>query len=138
MILYKNGLMVLDYNPGTDILSVALPDVQHFGLTELERSLDIVSEHIKNYDIKRLLLDSSKAVVEVVDDQSYKQVVTVFIANLMKTRLEKVARIGSTISSQEERSATVTTQVRQELNSSIEVQSFMSKVAATNWLTARN
>jgi hypothetical protein len=76
--------------------------------------------------------------VEVVDDTAYKQVVTTFVTNLMKTRLVKVARIGSTISSQEERSATVTSQVSQELNTSIEVQNFMTKAAAIERLITRN
>ncbi|TXK45702.1 hypothetical protein FVR03_12195 [Pontibacter qinzhouensis] len=134
MIIYQNGLMLLDYNPSTDIVTVDLPNVVEIGVYELMRSLEIVAEHILNYDIKRLLLDSSRVLVEQIEDEDYKVVVGKFLAHLMKSRLEKIARVNSSRLSHEQRVLHVTAEATQKLGTSIKVKTFSGKREALNWL----
>lgn len=134
MIIYKNGLITLDYTPATDVLSVELPNARTFGVPELERSLEVVAENVQGYDIKNLLLDSSQVEVGGIDDASYKILVTNFISNLTKARLQKLARLNTAVNSYEERIVTVANEATQKLNSPFEIRTFNSKTNALNWL----
>lgn len=136
MILFNNGLILLDYNPAGDILSVELPDIQELTLPEVQRSFQIIVENITNYDIKNLLIDSSKALVEV-EDSDYKAVILQFGKDLMRTRLQKIARLGSARPAQEERAMNVSAEVRQELNLPVKFGNFTSKPDALNWLLGK-
>lgn len=133
MIIANNGLITLDYDPATDILSVDLPDVRSFSLGEVERSLQILVDAIINYDIKKLFLDSSKAVVEV-DDEAYRRLILKFSMDLMKTRLLKLARIGSAIDHQEQRANMVAGEIRQQQQLAIDFQNFRTRTEAVDWL----
>ncbi|GHA81448.1 hypothetical protein [Pontibacter akesuensis] len=132
MIIYHNSIITLDYNPATDILSVALPDMQAHSISEVEHCLDIIAEHIVSYDVKKLLLDSSKAVVEV-GDEAYRSLILQFSRQLMKTRLQKVARIATPVASQEHRANLVAEEVHQ-LNPAVAYENFTGRAAALDWL----
>ncbi|TXK29863.1 hypothetical protein FVR03_20295 [Pontibacter qinzhouensis] len=134
MIIYQNGFMSLDYNPSTDILNVELPNVMEIGVAELKRSLEIVAENIQNYHIKRLLLDSSRVLVDQIEDEEYKGIVGQFLANLMKTRLERIARVNSSRLAHEKRVLQVTAEATQKLGTSITVKTFTGKPEALSWL----
>ncbi|MFD3001644.1 hypothetical protein ACFS7Z_14830 [Pontibacter toksunensis] len=134
MIIYKNGLITLDYTPATDVLSVELPDAVTFGVPELERSLEVVAENVQGYDIKNLLLDSSQVEVGGIDDASYKILVTKFISDLTKARLQKLARLNTAVHSYEERVVSVASEATQKHNSPFEIRTFNSKANALNWL----
>jgi hypothetical protein len=133
MILFTNGLIVLDYSPAGDVLCVELPDLQEITLPEVRRSFQIVVENIINYDIKNLLLDSSKAIVEV-EDEEYKAVILQFGTDLMRTRLQKLARVGSAKLVQEKRAVSVSEEVRQGLNLPVKFGNFSNRADAMNWL----
>lgn len=64
MLIYS-GVITLDYDPPTDILETSMPDIKEFALSEVSFCLGLIVESIRNYDIKHLLLDSSKSVIEV-------------------------------------------------------------------------
>ncbi|GAB3536721.1 hypothetical protein GCM10027443_27770 [Pontibacter brevis] len=134
MIIYKNGLITLDYTPATDVLSVELPDAVAFGVPEIERSLEVIAENVQSYDIKKLLLDSSQAEVGGIDDAAYKVVVTQFLANLTKARLQKLARLNTAPVNYEERVVSVANEATQKLNAPFEVRMFTSKNQAYDWL----
>ena len=136
MIIYTNGLITLHYTPATDVLSVELPDTATFGLSELERSLGIIAESVQGYDVKKLLLDSSQAGIGSIDDASYKTVVTQFIANLTKARLQKIARLNTAVPAYEERVVAVANEATQKLNAPFEVRIFSNKASALSWLLA--
>lgn len=135
MILFSNGLITLDYDPATDVLSVALPDIRHFGTTEVERSLELIVETITNYDIKKLFLDSSKAIVEV-DDEAYRNIIMKFSRDLMKTRLRFIARVGSTLEKQEKRAKQVADEVQQVTTMPVEFSNFTNPAEAMEWLVS--
>lgn len=129
--------MSLNYDPATDILSVELPSVMEIGVYELNRSLEIVADNVQNYDIKRLLLDSSKVRVEQIVDEEYKVVVGQFMANLVKTRLEKLARVNTSMPAHEKRVLHVTAEAIQKLGASILIKTFTGKAEAIAWLLSR-
>jgi len=92
-MILQNCDIKLDYNPATDILEIEYPDMHSYQLSEIEYSMSLMVESIKNYDVKRLLFDSSKTIIGVSDDE-YAKVMAQLISLLTTTRLEKVARIA--------------------------------------------
>lgn len=134
VIIYQNSIVTLEYEPATDILSVALPDIQVFSLKEVERCLGIIVEHVISYDVKKVLLDSSKAVVDV-ENEAYHNLMLQFGKDLMKTRLQKIARVSTSLPAQESRANRVAGALLQ-LDPGGEYQNFTTKAAALNWLLA--
>ena len=94
MILYQNALIKLDYNPATDILLVDMPSVTYGVVPEFRRALDIIVENVRSYDVKKLLVDARKSVIEM-DPEEYSEVVKKFASDLKATRLVKGARVIS-------------------------------------------
>jgi hypothetical protein len=134
MLLY-NGIITLDYNPTTDILLTSMPDVKQFTLPEVSFCLGLIVDNIRNFDIKNLLLDSSQSVVEI-EEESYKAITSKFAVDLMSTRLQKIARVGTTDTSREEKSAKLSTELKQELNLPIAFKNFSNQTEAMAWLLA--
>ncbi|GAB3824641.1 hypothetical protein [Pontibacter rugosus] len=134
MIIYQNGLLNLDYNPGTDVLIAELPNVVEFGVPELSRVLTLVAEHTCNYDIKLLLLDSSNVLVDQLEDGAYKAVVGEFLAKLTRSRLKRLARVNSAVASHEERVLTVTSEATQRLGAPFRIMTFSGRDEALAWL----
>ena len=132
MIIYS-GIITLDYNPATDVLATSMPDVRQFGMAEVSFCLGLIVENIRNYDIKKLLLDASNSLVEV-EDEAYKAMATKFAMDLMKTRLKKIARVETADAKREEKSAKMSRELKQELNLPMEFRNFSSKEEAMGWL----
>ncbi|WP_210465847.1 hypothetical protein [Rufibacter roseolus] len=138
MILYQNGLIQLDYNPATDVLHVTLPDAHHIGVTELKRSLDTIASYILSYDVKKLLLNSSNTLLHDMDDTIYRDLVAQFFTDLNKSRLQRIARVGTQTTSHEIRSANMTAELKQELAASFVLETFHSEPYALQWLLQSN
>lgn len=136
MILFKNGLIILDYNPAHDILSVELPDMHELTLPEVRRSFQIIVENLHNFDIQYLLIDSSKALVEI-EDEDYQAVIAQFGKDLLQTRLKMFARVGGSRPAQEERAARVSKQVIEEYKLPFQFRIFTHKAEAYDWLINR-
>ena len=94
MILFKNHLVELNYEVKNDILTVIWPDLKQDDVIELEYVLTTIIDTISHYDIKRLLIDSGKAVVEI-EEPTYRALIFKFVQRLAFTRLKKMARIIS-------------------------------------------
>lgn len=92
MILHHNSLIKLEYSPATDILQVNYPDLYSYQLAEVRHSLSIMVDTIRNYDVKRLLLDASVTSIHISDEENSELNINL-AAELSKTRLQKVARI---------------------------------------------
>ncbi|WP_162052178.1 hypothetical protein [Pontibacter pamirensis] len=133
MVLFNNSLIRLDYNPATDIMEVEYPDLHDYLLPEIKRSVDILLDTVKNYDVKRLLLDSTRTIISVGDVES-REIATYLAAGLARTRVQKVARVQSP-------SATVENTAQQNIRHISQVQAlpfklenFSSKALALEWL----
>ena len=94
MILYQNALIKLDYNPATDILFVDMPSINYGIVPEFRRALDIILENVRAYDVKKLLVDARKSVIDM-EPEDYSELVARFASDLKATRLVKGARVIS-------------------------------------------
>jgi hypothetical protein len=136
MILFENSVMKLDYNPATDILDVAYPDLHDYMLPEIKHSINILVDMIKSYDVKKLLLDSTRTVVAVSNAES--RAVTVYLAGgIMQTRVQKVARVESASKSVEAIAEGNIRHIRESQQLPFQLQNFTSKHEAVDWLIAR-
>jgi len=132
MLIYS-GIITLDYNPVIDVLATSMPDIKELSMPEVSFCLGLIVENIRNYHIEKLLLDSSKSVVEI-EYAAYKAVTFKFAMDLRGTRLKKLARVGTTDTQREEKSAKLSEELRQELNLPMELRNFASKAEAMDWL----
>ena len=129
MILFQNSLIKLIYNPATDILSVDMPSVNYDIATEYSRSLDIIVENVKNYDVKKLLIDASKSEIEI-DLDKFADLITKFSLDLKASRLEKVSRV---VSADQERE-NIVQQIIEEVQPVPLYNSFTDYKVAMGWL----
>ncbi|MBC3541411.1 hypothetical protein ACFSC6_15350 [Rufibacter sediminis] len=129
MIIYNSGFLILDYDPGTDILTVSLPPMEDILIPEISRSFGIIVENARNYDIKRLLFNASDAQAEV-QEEAFVPVISEFVKNLCSTRVQKIARVTSSSFFREH----VVKKVFKESPSSIQFQSFTEVEPALEWL----
>lgn len=137
MILFKNSVINLDYNPATDILEVAYPDLHGFLLPEIKHSIDIMIDNVKNYDVKRVLLDSTRTIISVGEEES-RQVAFYLAAGLMQTRVQRVARLQSASISVETTAQANIKHIKESQTLPFELKNFTSKVEAVAWLASRN
>ncbi|WP_157433425.1 hypothetical protein [Adhaeribacter aquaticus] len=136
MILFQNSLMVLDYSPATDILTVEWPNAHPYLLPEIKYTLQMLVDNLNNYHIKFLIIDASKTIAnhELMDSPDYKEMVTQFSIDLSKTRLKKSARIISFDNSREEKTQELTRNLTQTIQFNYQFQSFTSREEAIKWL----
>ncbi len=129
MIIYNSGFLILDFDPSTDILSVTMPPVSDILLPEISRSFDVIVEHSRNYDIKRLLFDARETQVDV-REEVFAPIISQFVQDLATTRVQKVARVISSSVFREH-------VVRKVFNNNvlpIQFESFSEMEPAVEWL----
>ncbi len=129
MVIYKNGFLTLNYEPASDILSFEMPNVDDVVMPEMKRSLAVIVEHVRNYDVKRILLDARQTNIWV-DEDSYACIISEFYRNLMTTRVQKIARIVTPDSKREK----IVLNLLNNMTPSVEVQRFIEVGAALEWL----
>ena len=133
MILFENSIIKLDYNPATDIAVVQYPDLHGYLLAEIKHSIDLLVETIRNYDVKLLMLDSTRTTISVSPEES-REVATYLAARVMTTRVRKVARVQSQSVAVEKTAQENIKHVKEAQSPPFQVQTFASKEEATAWL----
>lgn len=133
MILFKNSIIKLDYDPATDILEVDYPDLHGYLLPEIKHAITILVDYVKNYDVKRVLLDSTKTLISVSEEES-REIATFLAAGLVQTRVQKLARLQSHTPQVEETAQENIRHIRETLPLSFKVHNFTSKTEALAWL----
>lgn len=137
MILFQNSIIKLDYTPATDILDVEYPDLHGFMLPEIKLNIDIMIDNIVNYDVKKVLLDSSHTVVSVSAEES-REVATYLAAGLIKTRVQKVARVQSNNTTVETTAQGNIQHIQESLPLPFLLQNFTGKADAIDWLSGNS
>ena len=132
-MLLNDSVIKLDYNPATDVLVTCMPDLRPYALAEVSYCLDLIVESIRTYDIKNLLLDSSKSVLDL-EDEAYKALTTPFAIALGSTHLKKIARVGTADIKREDKAIKLSVELQAELNYPIAYKSFPNQDAAMAWL----
>ena len=137
MILFQNSLVTLTYQPATDVLEVQYPDLHGYLLPEIKHTINILVDTIRNYDVKRVLLDSTKTVISVTAEES-RNVTQWLAAGFITTRLQKVARLQSNSEEVEQTAASNIAHVQQAHQLSFALKNFSDYNEAIAWLTASN
>jgi hypothetical protein len=133
MILHQNSIILLDYNPATDILQVDYPDLNSLHLSEIRHSLKLLVEAVIGYDVKKLLLDASNTATNLsVEDN--KNLSLELAADLAKTRLQKLARIQPNVQLSEVIAQQNIRQIKLAGLMSYQLQTFTSRPEAIEWL----
>lgn len=133
MILYENGFIRLEYDASADMLYVEGPDVQEYTLLRVYEASNIIVGAIGQYNIKRLLIDSSETVVDV-SQEDYRVVMSQFTRDLMKTSLQKVVRVATRDAARESGVESYLKQVKECKRQALAFQNFTSRAAAVDWL----
>ncbi|MFT2009294.1 hypothetical protein ACMA1I_11520 [Pontibacter sp. 13R65] len=133
MILYQNSLICLNYDPSSDIIVVEYKELHNVLIPEIKHSIHILIETVKNYDIKRILLDSSQTKKIVNEDNAFE--ITMFLAKeMLKTRIQKVARLQSPSSDVENSTQSNWALVKTLWPIPFDLQDFRNKQEALLWL----
>jgi hypothetical protein len=137
MVLFESSVLKLDYSPATDILEVEYPDLHDFLLPEIKRSIDTLVDVVRNYDVKKLLLDSTRTVVSVNDAES-REIASYLAMGLAGTRLWKVARVQSPSAAVETRAQDNIRNIQNAQPLPFQLRNFTGKAEAMAWLRAGN
>ena len=137
MILLHNSIVELNYDPATDVLEVAYPDLHDYLLLEVKHTIDIMIETIKNYNISKLLLDSSRTSILVSAERS-TEVSMHLAAGLASTRLLKLARVQSLNSTVETTAQNNISHISASLNLPFKLQNFSCKAEGLAWLVEKD
>lgn len=119
----------LYYNPTTDVLSVEWPDIHTYNMDEIRSALGDIVLNIRNFGVKRLLIDSRKTVIGISNGQ-YEKITTQFIKDIIASPIEKVARMESADAARETRLAGLISGCRM----TIAFRNFATKEEAVKWL----
>ena len=129
MVLFANSIVVLNYDPATDIAVVQCPDLHDYMLAETKYSIDMLIKTIRNYDVRKPLLDSTRTTISVGSKQS-REIATYLALGVMKTRVVKVARIQSPSCSVENHAEGNIKHIQERHRLSFQLKNFTSKEAA--------
>lgn len=100
MILFESSLIRLDYAPATDILTADLSATYEFYYLEVREALNTLVDTARHYHVKRILMDSRKRIVQI-EEEKYAALMREFMLALQNTRLQKLARLHTGITSRE-------------------------------------
>ena len=133
MILYPDNLLALGYEIGTDILTVRWPNLTAASVQELQLAIEKLIAAVKHYDVKRLLIDSTKSKVDI-PDHIYKPIIFGLIQALTQTRLEKMARVLPEDALRETRLRSYNEEMNRQKMFTFQTGEFATLAAAQKWL----
>ncbi|WP_347157792.1 hypothetical protein [Pontibacter chitinilyticus] len=133
MLLFQNSLIKLDYNPATDIAVAEYPDLHNYLLPEIKHSIDLMVDTLRSYDVKLLILDGTRTVSTVEVEQG-REIAIYLAAGLMKTRLQKLARMQSVADNVEQRAQDNVKHIEKTQVPPFQIQAFTSRAEAIEWL----
>ena len=136
MLLHKDGLIELNYDVRSDILSVRWPDLNGITISELEFSITKLVDTLRHYDIKNLLIDSRSSKVADITREEHLKVLLDFVKLVMTTRLEKLARIETTDIGREGVVDIAAEEAINRLGIRFDFRNFSDEVSAWEWLSA--
>lgn len=135
MLLHRDGLIELNYDAATDILTVSWPDINSYSSSQLAYSFAKLKDAIMYYDIKKLLIDSRFNEV-MVEQETYSELIRQLHQSLRTTRLEMTARLGSLNEEREVKAKQHAVQLIDELKPTFAFRNFDNPGMALQWLKA--
>jgi len=133
MILHKDGLIEMDYDVASDVLVVKWLASATSTSLELGYTMDLIVDKVRSYDIKKLLIDAREDVVGITDEE-YVEINVKFANNLASTRLDRVARLGTTNINRENFVKSLVEDVQALTQTHLIYKEFSNETAAKLWL----
>jgi hypothetical protein len=133
MVLFRNGLLTLEYDPADDIMFVEWPEIRTYTVQDVRGVLGTLVDMLRIYDIKNLLVDSRQSVVEL-EEKEYLPLMLEFARALQGTRLQRLVRIMTSDPDRERRVA----RVSEETELAVAYQNFSCLETAVQWLKSEN
>lgn len=133
MILHKDGLTEMEYDVTADLLKVRWLDSKRSTEPELNYTIGILLDKIRNYDIKKLLIDARED-VEGVTDEEYVEMNVNFAKLLANTRLVKVARLGTNNLNRENFIQELAEDILSLPDTKLQYHNFRDEQTAIQWL----
>jgi hypothetical protein len=133
MIIYQDSLLVLDYDVSSDILYVKWPNLTETDIPDLKAAITELLNAVKHYDIKRLLIDSSKSRVDIADE-TYRPLVFSLVGQLKESRLRRMARVVPENTFREVHLQNYNKQMQAQNLITFETGEFQNKEQAMAWL----
>ena len=129
MILYRNSLMQLNFDPANSLMEVNWPNFESYSLDDTKLALSRLVSTVKTYEVKKLLVDATNAKL-TVESETYEEIVKHFTHLLFETGLEMVARVMTTDPDRE----SMAKKMAKFLPASIRLQHFNTIAEAKDWL----
>jgi hypothetical protein len=137
VILYQDGLLKLDYDVATDILYLPCPDIYEHEIEHMPKIFTAVVDVLNNYNIKKLLFDTSQSQV-LVSPREYQHMIRNLTYGLTSTPLQKLARVISPNTARENQLIQLLENLHTQTLLSYELRNFITKDAAYQWLLTGN
>ena len=133
MLLYQDSILKLEYDPSTDILEMTWPDMALEQLSEVKQALQTMVETIRDYDVKKLLVDGSKASI-TIPDEDHTNLDLKLAMDFTSTRIQKIARIESSDLKRESKAEKNRHKIQENLSVPFLMQNFPDRTSALAWL----
>lgn len=127
----------MNYDVATDILVVKWLASETSTSLELGYSMALLVDKVRSYDIKKLLIDAREDVVGITDEE-YVDINVKFANNLASTRLERVARLGTTNINRENFVKSLVDDVQLLPQTKLVYKEFNDESNALEWLQDNN
>ncbi|WP_128396952.1 hypothetical protein [Botryobacter ruber] len=114
-------------------MKVVYPDLQDFLLVEIINATDKLVETVKTYNVKRILIDSSKTAVPAGNAEG-REISLTLALGLMKTHVQKIARVESFSADVEATVQSHISYINQTIYIPFLFKNFTDKAEALEWL----
>jgi hypothetical protein len=133
LILYKDNIVELDYQPAHDLLITCQPATRPYDANEVRSAFISIITHVKEYYITRLLLDFTRNTYDLTEPE-YKNTMAQLTVGLLQTSLQKVARLSTPDAIREHKISSMLHTIQVAVPMAVEVQMFTTKEEAMQWL----
>jgi hypothetical protein len=131
--LHSTGIVQLEYEPAFDLLTTSLQATRAYDAREVKSAFVTIATFVQEHSIKKLILDFTRNTYDLPTIE-YKQTVAQLTVGLLRTPLQKVARIQTEDPYREEKIATLWGEIKAAVSVHIDVRMFPTKAAARQWL----
>ena len=133
MELYSDEIIILDYYPDHDILTVTLQQEREYPVTEVRKAFISIVAGIRENNVSRLLLDFRRNTLDLTEAE-YKASIAQLAVGILHTPLKKVARVGTSNPVREQKIQNTYEGIKDAVPFPIAVKMFSDRAEAMEWL----
>ena len=133
MELYSDHIVKLEYEPEFSLLTASLQARRVYGAAEVKSAFATIASAVQEHRIRRLVLDFTRNTHDL-PAQDYKKTVAQLTVGLLRTPLQRVARIQTQDPVREAKIAALWKEIQAAVSVSIDVRMFPAEAPARQWL----